>query len=92
MMPQDEFFPHNILRVWVQPGAAQDEIIGFRDGFLRLRVKARPEKGEANKACQKILGEALKIAPEKIKIIKGEKSRRKFIKILAENPSWERLK
>lgn len=91
-MPPDDFLADNILRVWVQPGAAKDEIIGFRDGFLRLRVKARPEKGEANKACQKILGEALKIAPEKIKIIKGEKSRRKFIKILAANPSWERLK
>ncbi|MGB9701015.1 MAG: DUF167 domain-containing protein [Thermodesulfobacteriota bacterium] len=91
-MPQDKFLPDNILRVWVQPGAAKDELIGFRDGFLRLRVKARPEKGAANKACQKILGEALNIAPEKIKIIKGEQSRRKIIKILAENPSWERLK
>lgn len=92
MMSQDDCFPDNILKIWVQPGASKDEIIGFRDGFLRLRVKAPPEKGEANKACQKILGEALKISPEKIKIIKGERSRRKFIKILAENPSWERLK
>lgn len=91
-MPQDDCFADNILKVWVQPGATKDEIIGFRDGFLRLRVKARPEKGEANKACQKILGAALKIAPEKIKIIKGEKSRRKFIKILAANPSWEKLR
>lgn len=91
-MPKDDYFADNILKVWVQPGARKDEIIGFRDGFLRLRVKARPEKGEANKACQKILGAALKIAPEKIKIIKGEKGRRKFIKILAENPAWERLK
>lgn len=91
-MPQDDCLADNILKVWVQPGATKDEIIGFRDGFLRLRVKARPEKGEANKACQKILGAALKIAPEKVKIIKGEKSRRKFIKILAENPAWERLK
>lgn len=78
---QDNLCAGNILKVWIQPGAGKDEIIGFRDGFLRLRVKARPEKGEANKACLKILGEALGIAPQKIEIIKGEKSRRKILKI-----------
>lgn len=86
------FLRGNILRVWIQPGASKDEIVGFRDGFLRLRLRVLPEKGAANKACQKILGEALKIAPEKIKIIRGEKSRRKLLKILDENPVWERLK
>ncbi len=82
---------NKLLKVWVHPGAAQDEIIDFRDGYLRLRVKARPEKGEANKACQKILAEALRIAPQMVKIVKGEKSRHKVIKILAENPSWAGL-
>ncbi len=87
MVPPD----NNLLKVLVHPGAAKDEIIDFRDGCLRLRVKARPEKGEANKACQKILAEGLRIAPQMVKIVKGEKSRHKLIKILAENPSWERL-
>lgn len=70
-----------LIKIWVQPGSSREEIEGFRDGFLRIRLKAPAERGEANKACQKIIAAALKISPSQIKIMRGEKSRRKLIKI-----------
>jgi hypothetical protein len=79
-----ESFPmvkERILEVWVQPRACRNEIIGYRDHVLRLRVTAPPVEGEANHLVKKVLAEALGVAPSKVEILKGEKGRRKKVRV-----------
>jgi uncharacterized protein len=70
-----------ILEVWVQPRASRNEIIGYRDHVLRLRVTAPPVEGEANHLVKRVLAEALGVAPSKVEILKGEKGRRKRVRV-----------
>ena len=81
-----------VLEVWVQPRASRNEILGYRDRFLRLRVSAPPVEGEANQSVKKLLAEALGISLSKVEILKGEQGRRKKVRVL-EVPlrNWERL-
>lgn len=50
---------------------------------LRVYVNQPPEDGRANDAVIKLLAEHFKISKSKIKIIKGEKSRKKIIEIIS---------
>jgi hypothetical protein len=70
-----------ILEVWVQPRASRNEILGYRDHVLRLRVTAPPVEGEANHLVQRVLAEALGVAPSRVEILKGEKGRRKRVRV-----------
>jgi len=79
-----ESFPivkERILEVWVQPRASRNEILGYRDQVLRLRVTAAPVEGEANRLVKRMLAEALEVAPSKVEILKGEKGRRKKVRV-----------
>ena len=79
-----ESFPivkEKILEVWVQPRASRNEILGYRDQVLRLRVTAPPVEGEANRLVKRMLAEALGVAPSKVEILKGEKGRRKRVRV-----------
>jgi uncharacterized protein (TIGR00251 family) len=70
-----------ILEVRVQPRASRNEILEFRDHVLRLRVTASPVDGEANHQVRRVLAEALGIAPSNVEILKGEKGRRKKVRV-----------
>ena len=70
-----------ILEVWVQPRASRNEILGYRDHVLCLRVTAPPVEGEANHLVQRVLAEALGVAPSRVEILKGEKGRRKRVRV-----------
>jgi uncharacterized protein (TIGR00251 family) len=81
-----------ILEVWVQPRASRSEIVGYRDRFLHLRVSAPPVEGEANQSVKKLLARALGIPPSRVEILKGDRGRRKRVRVL-EVPlrNWEKL-
>ena len=70
-----------ILEVWVQPRASRNEILGYRDHVVRLRVTAPPVEGEANHLVQRVLAEALGVPPSRVEILKGEKGRRKRVRV-----------
>ena len=70
-----------VLRIWVKSRASRNEILGFRDGYLWIRVKAAPIGGEANRLCCQVLAEVLGIAPSKVIILAGQQSRRKRVRI-----------
>jgi hypothetical protein len=69
------------LNVWVQPLASQNEIVGYRNGYLRIRVKAKPTDGKANRLCREVLATALGIAPSRIEIISGASARYKRMRV-----------
>ncbi len=73
-----------ILDVWVQPNASRNEILGLRDGYLRIRVAAPPREGKANQLMREILSGALGVAVSQVEVLSGHKSRRKRVRVVGD--------
>jgi hypothetical protein len=69
------------IRVRLIPRASRDEIAGWRDGRLLVRVSAPPLEGKANRALRKLLAKRLGIAQGRVEIARGERSRDKLVAI-----------
>jgi uncharacterized protein (TIGR00251 family) len=67
--------------VQVQPSASRNEVLGFKEGVLHIRIAAPPVKGKANQELTKYLGGVLGIARSRITILKGATSRKKLVGI-----------
>ena len=82
-----------LISVRVHPNAATNEVVGFTDGVLRVRVSAPPVKGRANKELLSFLSQILDVGKSKVRIIKGHKSRNKMIDVdgVSQQDIMERL-
>ena len=72
--------------VKVQPKASRDQVGGYREGVLRLRVSAPPDKGRANAAVVSLLAEALGVAKSRVRITRGQTSRDKVVTVESLTP------
>jgi uncharacterized protein (TIGR00251 family) len=75
-----------LLQIKVQPRAPKTEITGVVGDMLKIRVKAPPVKGEANRELQEFLGRLFKCGTEKVKIVRGTTSKTKVVKIEGVTP------
>jgi uncharacterized protein (TIGR00251 family) len=73
--------PQATLSVHVQPRASRNEVAGLVGETLKLRLTAPPVEGEANEACLNFLAKLLDLAPSRLAIIQGARSRTKLIRI-----------
>ncbi|SFG56156.1 hypothetical protein SAMN05660649_02001 [Desulfotomaculum arcticum] len=69
------------IRVKVQPRASKNQVAGFMEGAVKLRLTAPPVEGEANKACCEFLAGLLGIAKSRVEITQGQTGRNKTIRI-----------
>lgn len=69
------------LSVRVRAGSRSDELVGIRDGVLLVRVVAPALEGRANRALSRLVAKRLGIAPSRVTIIRGERSRDKLVQI-----------
>ncbi len=70
------------LRVKVQPKSKENGVYdSMDDGTLKVRVKAAPEKGKANKELIKILAKKYKVRKSEVQIVSGATDQIKLIKI-----------
>jgi uncharacterized protein len=69
------------VKVRLQPRASRDEIVGERAGILLVRLTAPPVEGRANEALCRLLARQLGIAPTRVSLLKGTKSRDKVIQV-----------
>jgi uncharacterized protein (TIGR00251 family) len=67
------------LTVKVMPGASKTEFAGVKDGKLRVKVAAAPEKGKANAELVTFIAKTLNCTAREVVILRGEKSRQKII-------------
>ncbi len=81
------------ISVQVHPNASRNEVVGFEDGVLRVKIAAPPVKGKANRELIDFLSKRLGVSKRSITIEKGLTSRRKVIAIegLSEAEVTERL-
>jgi uncharacterized protein (TIGR00251 family) len=73
--------PTSDLSVRVTPRASRDELAGWRDGVLQVRLRAPPSEGRANEALRRLLAERLGLPPSRIEIDAGATARTKRLRI-----------
>lgn len=70
------------LRIKVLPKSAKNEIVDIMDDeTIKIRIKAPPEKGKANKELIKFLSRELDMPTDQISIIAGKTEALKLIKL-----------
>jgi uncharacterized protein (TIGR00251 family) len=78
-----------VIRVRAQPNASRDQIEGPGEDaagqtFLKVRVRAVPEKGKANAAIEAVIAKALGLPKSAVSVEKGETQRIKTVRISAD--------
>ena len=69
------------IKVRVQPKSSRNQLDGFQDGALRVRVTAAPTEGQANAAVITILAKTLGVSKSRLEIIRGYSSRDKVVSV-----------
>ena len=70
-----------MLAVRVIPRARKDAIAGVREDALLVRLAAPPVEGAANDALVELLARGLRVPRRAIRIVSGERSRRKRVAV-----------
>ena len=76
-MEQDDL----LLKLYIQPKASRDQIVGLHGDELKVAITAPPVDGKANGHLTKYLAKQCKVAKGQITIEKGELGRHKQIRI-----------
>lgn len=69
------------LRVRLTPRASREEVTLKPDGTLVVRVSAPPVDGRANDALERAVASALRVAPSRVRLVRGARSRDKTVQI-----------
>ena len=78
--------------IYLQPRSTRNQIVGLHGDTLKMKIKAPPVDGAANKMCISILAKALKVPKSAIEIVSGQTARTKRLLIRttgASNPEKE---
>ena len=81
MTPADDAIVAVRITVRLSPRASRDEVGPFEGDVLRVRVTAPPVDGRANRALVRLLAKRLGVARGDVRVIVGEKARRKVIAV-----------
>lgn len=84
--------PHIDIQIWVKPGSSREEICRPTEQGLVVCVHAKPQDGQANEAVKSIVAKWLKIPKSRIILLKGEKSRQKWLRIPYQQDFLEKFK
>ncbi|MGR5096922.1 DUF167 family protein YggU [Vibrio maritimus] len=72
-----------ILRIYVQPKASRDKLVGEHGDEFKVAITAPPVDGKANAHLSKYLAKQFKVAKGQVVIEKGELGRHKQLRIIA---------
>lgn len=70
----------------VSPKAPCNQICGWVDGALKVKLKAPPVEGKANKALEEFLAQVLQVPKKEVWLISGKTSRIKRVRVLGLSP------
>jgi uncharacterized protein (TIGR00251 family) len=69
------------IAVRVTPRAGRDEVVGWQEAELRVRLKAPPVEGQANEALRRFLAKHLGVPASGVEIVGGATARHKRVRI-----------
>jgi uncharacterized protein len=67
------------IRVRLTPRAAREQIAPGEGGSYLVRVTAPPVDGRANDALCRLIARRARVAPTRVTVVRGEKSREKVV-------------
>ena len=70
-----------MLKVRVQPRASRNQVDGFEEDTLRVRVTAPPTDGQANDGVITLLSKTLGVSKSRLEIVRGHSSRNKLVSV-----------
>jgi len=70
-----------VLRLYIQPKASRDQIVGLHGEELKVAITAPPVDGQANAHLQKFIAKQFRVAKSQVIIEKGELGRHKQVRI-----------
>lgn len=75
--------PGAVLAVRVTPGARREGVLAPAEpgGPVRILVRAPPEGGRATRAASVLLAAALGVAPGRLELVRGTRSRDKLFRL-----------
>ncbi len=84
-MPPERWFRWDgddlILQVHVQPHARQDVLVGVTGDHLKIRLKASPVEGQANRSLITLLAKHFAVPKTHVALVRGHAGRHKTIRI-----------
>jgi uncharacterized protein (TIGR00251 family) len=72
------------FNIYVQPRSSRNHVVGLHGDALKVKIKAPPVEGAANKMCIVVLAKALRVPKSAIEIVSGQASRTKRVKVRGE--------
>lgn len=71
-----------LLRLYTQPKASRDSLVGLHGDELKVAITAPPVDGKANSHLITFLAKQFRVPKSQVVLVKGETSRHKQIKIV----------
>jgi uncharacterized protein (TIGR00251 family) len=65
------------FNIYVQPRSSRNQVVGLHGDALKVKIKAPPVEGAANKMCMTVLAKALNVPKSSIEIVSGHNARTK---------------
>lgn len=87
MLDIKEFSNAVTFKVRLTPRSSRNAIVGEHEGALKIALTAPPVEGAANEALVEFLAKVLGIRKSAVKIVSGEKSKNKTVRIEGVNLS-----
>lgn len=78
-----------LIRCHIQPGASKNEVAGAHGDRMKIRIKAPPVDGKANKELIAFLSKVMGVPKGSLSILRGLSSKQKDV--LCEEGDLERI-
>jgi len=69
------------ISVKVSPNAPKNQVLGFSDGILRVKIAAPPVRGKANRELVAFLSQFLGVSQSSLAIVGGHTGRHKTVAV-----------
>ncbi len=69
------------FNIYVQPRSSRNQVVGFHGDALKVKIKAPPVEGAANRMCILVLAKVLNVPRSAVEIVSGQASRTKRVQV-----------
>ncbi len=69
------------FNIYVQPKSSRNQVVGLHGDALKVKIKAPPVEGAANKMCIAVLAKLLNVPKSAVEILSGHNARIKRLLI-----------
>lgn len=76
------------FKIYVQPRSSKSQVVGCYGDALKVKIKAPPVEGAANKMCIQFLAACFDLPKSCVEIISGQSGRTKRVRVRPREGTW----